>query len=148
MELELRPVYSAADRLTVAEILGIIVEQHLAGKAFQRPAKSYMNAWIRTSGRIFFDAFNEPDVLRHLNIRASEGASPQTRKHDMKLVTMAFNVSRRYKRNRWVVAGFDFAGARLPDEDPTKYVKRPKCQPRKRPVREYDFSRWIEHSHP
>ena len=55
MELELRPVYSAADRLTVAEILGIIVEQHLAGKAFQRPAKSYMNAWIRTSGRIFFE---------------------------------------------------------------------------------------------
>lgn len=61
---------------------------------------------------------------------------------------MAFNVGKRYKRNRYVVAGFDFAGFRLPDEDPAKYITRPKTKPRKRPVMEYDFSKIMEHAHP
>lgn len=147
-QLKLNPSYIAFDRLTVAEILGIILEHHLAGKACARPFASNIKAWRRTSGGIFFDALTEPDISRHLNIRKGEGKSAQTLRHDLKMITMAFGVSKRYKRNRYTVAGFDFTPLRLPEEDPTKYILRPKCKPRKRPVQQFDFAKIIEHAHP
>lgn len=148
MELNLQPNFTAMDRLTVAELLGILIEFHLAGKPCARPFNSNRKAWVRTTGGIFFDALNEPDILRHLNLRKAGGVGAQTLRHDLKLITMSFNVAKRYKRNRWTVAGFNFSNLRLPEEDPAKYIKRPKTQPRKRPVSEMDFSKWIEHCHP
>lgn len=146
--LNLNPCYTAFDRLTVSELLSIILTHHLAGKPSARPFASNVKAWRRTSGSIFFDALTEPDITRHINIRVSEKKSPQTIRHDLKMITMALSVAKRYKRNRYTVAGFDFTPLRLPEEDPTKYVKRPKAKPRKRPVQMFDFAKWIEHCHP
>lgn len=146
--LSLRPVYSAIDHLTVAEILGILIEQHLAGKACARPFNSNRKAVVATCGNIFYDALTEPDLLRHVNFRRSMGVGPQTIRHDLKLITMAYNMAKRYKRNRWTVAEFNFTPLILPEEDPAKYIRKPKTKPRKRPVSEMDFSKWIEHCHP
>lgn len=140
--------YSAPDRLTVTQLLSIVVEHHLYGKACQRPYRSNLRALARSFVDVYYDLTTEPDILKHMAKRAKEGLSPQTIKHDIKLMVLAYNVAKRYKRNKWTVAGFDFSRFRMPEEDPAKYIVRPQPQPRKKPVTQMDFAKWIEHAHP
>lgn len=147
-QLELFPSFSTPDRLTVSELLSVVVEHHLCGKPCQRPYRSNARALSRSFVDLYYDLLTEPDLLRHMARRAKEGLSPQTIKHDIKLMVLAWNTARRYKRNKWKVGGFNFTNFRMPEEDPAKYIARPQTQPRKKPVTEMDFAKWIEQCHP
>ncbi|HYF34337.1 MAG TPA: hypothetical protein VD994_03515 [Prosthecobacter sp.] len=150
---QLIPFFDPAvpDRLTVEQLLGFLFRHHLAGKPSARPFNSNRKAWCKTSGHIYYDAFTEPDAIRHISQRSNGGpgfgpVGPQSIRHDIKLMVLAHNIAKRWKRRRYVLDGFDFGRFRMPEENPFEEIERPKAKPRKRPVTPNQFSLWIEHA--
>lgn len=141
--MELFNFWGVPERLTVEEGFAILWREHLEGKACARPFMSNRKAICKSLGGYYWDVLTEVDIQRHLNRR---GAGPQTIRHDLKLLTMAYNKLKRWKKKKYVLSGIDFAKIRLPDENPCQDIKRPKVQPRKRIVTPEEFSRLIEHA--
>lgn len=134
------------ERITVSEALFLVWEHHLKGKACARPYKSNRKALCKTIGHVFFDALTEQNILKHMDRRKAFGLGPQTIRHDIKLIVLAFNLFRRWKRKKYVMDGVNFSVLQLPEDNPCIDIKRPRCTPRKRILSPEEFSVWIEHS--
>lgn len=132
-------------RLTVSEWFEIVWRHHFAGKPSAGPFNSNRKAICKSIGHIHYNVLLESDVIRHLNHREAKGIGPQTRKHDIKLLTILWNLARKWKRRRSVMDGIDMAKIQLPEENPVIDIKRPKTKPRKKVVTPDEWAKWIEH---
>lgn len=138
-----------ADRLTLSEGFDFLFRHHLDGLPCARPFNSNRKALCKTIGHIWFDELTELDISnKHIRFRRSQGKSPQTIRHEIKLVVMLYNNLRRWKKKKFVLDGFDFAGLRLPEECPANDIERPRAFPRKQTISQNDFSKWCEHCIP
>lgn len=144
------PAHLAPDRLTVAQAFDFLWDHHLGEKPSARPFNSNRKAICRVVGHKWFDELNEPDILKLVSIRSSgstgyQRVGAQTIKHDLKLITLLYKTMKKWKKKRYALDGFNFTYLRLPEDNPTADIKRPKTRPRKRVLSADEFSLWCEH---
>jgi integrase len=139
------------DRLTLSELFHFVFEYHLKGLPSERPFRSNARAMAKVLGGVYFDALTEPDFNGYIAQRRAGSvtgrpAGAKTIKHDIKLFTICWNVARKWKKAGYKVGGYDFGPLKVPTDNPTADIKRPKTKPRKRMVSQDDFAKWLEHA--
>lgn len=144
-QLEFGRSFEETSELTVAEAFDFFWTHHYKNRVSGSRLGS-RKALCRSVGGVYISLLTAMDMDRHVRDRLALGYSTSTVRNEYGLLTNLWYTLRRWKRQKYILGGFQFEHLKVGDELPWKDIPKPKIRKRTHIVTPLEFSAFIEHA--